>query len=68
MWCVHLVSNAQLLGSWIQIGDLNPIILFHTDFLTVLAFKAISKFLSMERDDVIEGNTVWSWAGSFSNS
>lgn len=58
MLCVHLVSNAQLLGSWIQVGDLNPFILFHTDFLIILAFKAISKFLSMERDDVIEGNIV----------
>ena len=68
MWCAHLVSNAQLLGSWIQIRDLSPFILFHTDFLTVLAFEAITKFLSLERDDVIERNIMWSWAGSFSNS
>ena len=68
MWCVHLVSNAQFLGSWIQIRDLSPFILFHTDFLTILAFEAITKFLSLERDDVIERNIMWSWAGSFSNS
>ena len=68
MWCAHLVSNAQLLVSWIQIRDLSPFILFHTDFLTVLAFEAITKFLSLERDDVIERNIMWSWAGSFSNS